>query len=122
MRELLSMPKGQHDERTIRAGPLTVEIVPSDGTVMVQLQGELDGVGAPTLERELSDLLSANPESLVVDLARLEFIDSIGLRCLLTVTEQAKTSGNTLQFLAPTGQVENVLEITELRHRLPFLD
>jgi anti-sigma B factor antagonist len=122
MREFSSMPEGHDDGRTIHAGPLTIAVVPSDGTVVVQVQGELDGDGAPTLEKELSDLLSANPESLIVDLAGLEFIDSIGLRSLLTVTEQAKASGSTLQFLAPTGQVENVLEITELRHRLPFVD
>jgi anti-sigma B factor antagonist len=109
-------------ERTIRAGPLTIEVIASDRTYVVQLSGELDLSSAPTLEGELSDLLSANPESLIVDLGSLEFIDSIGLRCLLNATERAAATGTSMQFLAPGGQAGSILELTGLRHKLPFID
>jgi anti-sigma B factor antagonist len=100
---------------------LTIEVIPSDQTCVVQLGGELDLGGTPRLESELSALFSTQPEAVIVDLARLEFIDSIGLRSLLKVTEEAELSGNSLQFLAPEGQPATVLEVTGLRELLPIV-
>jgi anti-sigma B factor antagonist len=93
-----------------------------DRTCAVQLKGELDLSSAPKLEKELSDLLGSHLESLTVDLARLEFIDSTGLRCLLSATQLAATDGNNLHFVAPSGHAEKTLELTGLRQKLPFVD
>jgi anti-sigma B factor antagonist len=108
-------------ERTIQAGPLTIEVIESGETRVVQLGGELDLGGTRRLENELSALFSTHPEAVIVDLARLEFIDSIGLRSLLKVAEDAKATGNSLQFLAPEGQPATVLEVTGLRDLLPVV-
>jgi anti-sigma B factor antagonist len=108
--------------RIIDAGLLTIDVIASDGTCVVQLKGELDRSSAPKLEKELSDLLGSDLKTLTVDLARLAFIDSAGLRCLLSATELAATDGNSLQFVAPSGQAEKILELTGLRQELPFTD
>jgi anti-sigma B factor antagonist len=116
------MPETPDGGRTIQAGLLTIEVIASDRMYVVQLSGELDLSSAATLEDELSNLFSANRASLIVDLANLEFIDSVGLRCLLNATERAATNGTSLQFLAPSGQAESILKLTGLRERLPFID
>ncbi|MFI5009891.1 MAG: STAS domain-containing protein, partial [Solirubrobacterales bacterium] len=64
-------------------GPLSISCVADNGTVSIVLEGELDLANAPQLEERLADVVGTRPSRVVVDLRRLAFIDSPGLRVLL---------------------------------------
>ena len=81
-----------------------------DGTCHVILRGELDMVGTPPLEATLRDL-PAGPTHVRLDLSQLSFIDSAGLKALLTGHE---LMGGRLPLASPQPQLLRVLQITGL--------
>ena len=56
-------------------------------------KGDLDLAGAPWLEREVEALPWAQLTELVIDLAEVTFIDSMGLSVLIRASERAATAG-----------------------------
>jgi anti-sigma B factor antagonist len=79
--------------RAIAAPPLRVgEHSPGDGTSVLRVEGELDIATAPMLERAL--LAPRAPgERLVLDLCDLRFMDSTGLRVLMSARQAAVGGG-----------------------------
>ena len=83
----------------------------ADGAVRLSLSGELDLVGVERLEARLHDL-RATGAAVRLDLSQLEFIDSSGLRALITSAQAARREGWKLEFdrrLLPP--VERVMEL-----------
>ena len=106
----------------IAEGSLTIEVGPELETCLVCLAGELDLAGAPALERELERLLSGELQTVILDLEALEFIDSLGLQCLLRAARSSRANGDRLRVLRPTtGQVARVLELTGVGDVLPVI-
>jgi anti-anti-sigma factor len=50
---------------------------------------------------------------IVIDLARLEFIDSAGLGMLLIVRDEAGKADRTLILRGPNGQVKRMFDVTK---------
>ena len=109
-----------HDERTIEAGALDIHVASWDGTCLITLRGELDMASAPILEQELGRVLDTDVSRLVVDLGELEFLDSTGLSSLITVTAQARATGDRLRLLPGRGHVGRVMQLTGMVNELPF--
>jgi anti-sigma B factor antagonist len=67
------------------------ETVPvDDRTVVVELGGELDLWSAPQLKRTLTDVLASGRKRLVLDLARVRFMDSTALGVLVGVDRRLR--------------------------------
>lgn len=88
----------------------------SSGTVVVA-DGELDLATAPQLERRLGELSGR----LVLDLRRLDFIDSTGLRLLLRTEERSRRDGLDLR-LAPGPAAQRLIELTGLSGHFAYVD
>jgi anti-sigma B factor antagonist len=83
----------------------------SDAWVVVPT-GELDLATAPALDAALRRaFLAAGAGSVVLDLRELEFIDSSGLRTLLTARRQAEEAGASFSLVAGHRGLERTLEI-----------
>lgn len=98
-----------------------IEDVPQ-GCTTVRLCGELDIASAPDLREQLLVLLDRRtPSCLIVDLSRLEFIDSSGTAVLVNTDRRAKLLNCTLALVAPSPAVSRVLQISGLdQHFLIF--
>src|SRR3954471_2402953 len=81
-----------------------------DAAVVVPT-GELDLATAPALEASLSRAFTDPAERVVLDLRELEFIDSSGLRTLLTARRQADDAGKSFSLVAGHRGLERTLEI-----------
>ena len=76
------------------------------------LDGELDLSNAEALGeflREVTEELT--PVKVVVDLARLSFLDSSGIRCFIHAARAAAKVGSKLTVRNPVGRVLRVLEL-----------
>ena len=74
---------------TTRAGQLTTSCSCSEpGTLTIGLDGELDLATAPALERLLREVERDRWPTVVLDLRQLSFIDSSGIRALLTANDR----------------------------------
>lgn len=89
------------------------------GTVRLSLCGELDLAVAGQLTARLNEL-AHHHQTVILDLAGLQFIDSTGLRTLLTQINHANNNGWQLRIdphLTPT--VRRTIELSGLTHILP---
>jgi anti-sigma B factor antagonist len=90
------------------------------GTHTLVLTGELDIASAPALEAKVHQICGEAPSGLVLDLSRLEFIDSSGLNAILRT--RALCQEQMCEFCLTPGErpVQHLFEITRLIDKLPF--
>jgi anti-anti-sigma factor len=88
----------------------------------VALAGELDLATAPQLEAMTVEVCGNGACELVLDLRDLAFIDSTGLRAILTARDHCEEQRCEL-FLTPgPPAVQRLFELTGLLERLPFIE
>ncbi len=107
-------------ERARNMGSLVLRSKREGDTHFVELHGELDIAGAPSLEEELLRVEATDAAAIVCDLSNLEFIDSTGIRLLLMAADRSAAAGRFTIIPGPKP-VHRVFEITDLVKRLPFL-
>jgi anti-sigma B factor antagonist len=94
-----------------------------NGTVaVIAATGELDLSGAAVLEAEI-DRLAADSElgTVVLDMRRLEFMDSSGLRLVVLADMRAREAGRRFALVRGSETVHRVFEITRMAERLDFI-
>ena len=102
--------------------PFTCEVVPERDAVRVRPAGALDMATAGKLQDEIAQLRDAGFRRILVDLRGLEFMDSSGLRALLTLHAQASNDGFVLGLVRGKPTVHRVFEVTGTTDLLPFTD
>jgi anti-anti-sigma factor len=95
---------------------------PPDGEVVIDLCGEVDVYNAPRLREELSRLFLAGRNHIVLDVQRLDFVDSTGLGVIIAAAKRAGEAGGHVTLRAPTRAVQRVLDLTQLRRFLSVSD
>ena len=93
-----------------------------DGLVRVALVGELDLSTVAKVQEELRRVEASSPATLVVDLSKLTFLDSTGLRCIVTADERARAEGRRIVIVRGPDAVQRVFAITRLEERLEMVD
>ena len=82
--------------------------------------GELDMAAATRFDETIAELRAAGFEHLTVDLRRLCFIDSSGLRAILSLDADSRVLGSGLELIPGPPAVQRVFELTGTLERLPF--
>jgi len=101
---------------------LDVRTEDRDGLVHVALVGELDLSTVAKVQEELRRVEAASPATVVVDLSKLTFLDSTGLRCIVTADERARAEGRRIVIVRGPDAVQRVFAITRLEERLEMVD
>jgi len=97
---------------------LRISVAHEDDRVVLTLDGELDMASAPLLERAVEDPELAGKPLVVLDLQQLEFIDSTGLRIILTARKLCGERDQELAVTQGSPQVERLLSITGMAEHL----
>ena len=97
-----------------------VQDVVSDGRHRLVLTGELDLAPAAELETMLLRLCGGGTKQIALDLSKLRFMGSIGLRLILLARELCKEHGYEFQLIAGPANIQRVFEMTGLLDVLPF--
>lgn len=82
-------------------------------TANISVDGKLSVATSPDLESAVTSL----PESVsdfVIDLAKLDYISSAGLRVLVTTQKLAQHRGGSMVLRTPNDEVMDVFEMTGL--------
>ena len=103
---------------TNRDPPLSISIVSQDSIVVLSLVGELDAASVSDLRAHFDDLSSRDAADVVIDVARLEFIDSSGLNALAVGARTTKSNGGSLVVAGPSEHLKQVFEIVDLGSEL----
>ncbi len=67
---------------------LLIDVSRNGDRVVLRLGGELDLASVPLLESEVENAMVDHPATIILDLSALEFIDSTGLRTILSLDKR----------------------------------
>ena len=104
------------DRRTTDSA--TADSPTADSTV-VTIGGELDVATAPALRSYLSDLIADGHTRLVLDLARLGFLDASGMGVLASTVGRLHEQGGWLRLVNVRPRIRRLLGIVRLTDALP---
>ena len=98
------------------------ETVHAGSGAVVFTRGELDLASAPAFLRRLLALLSLPIDTLGLDLAKLEFIDSTGIEALDRARMSAGERGVTFTLSSVPDQARRILALTDMLARFDVRD
>jgi anti-sigma B factor antagonist len=101
---------------------LEVTTKDSGEQVTVSLKGELDLSSVGKVQAELQRVEAEGPALLILDLSSLTFLDSTGLRAVVTADERARENGRRFVIVRGPDAVQRVFSITRLEDRLDIVD
>jgi len=82
------------------------------------VKGRINTLNAPRLESEIINTLNAGNKHIILDLSRVSYLSSTGIRVLLKTFKQANTLGGKLNIEHPSENVKNVLGMAALKEML----
>jgi anti-anti-sigma factor len=91
-----------------------------EGGVVFAVAGEIDLATVDQLTRALHGVWHA--ESVTVDLRRVSFIDCLGLRALMRLSDEGAERGCRVEFIQGPRPVARVFELTGALQQLSFVD
>ena len=101
---------------------LTYESDAADGIVRLALTGEFDLSSAALVEDVLKELERGKPDLLVLDLRELTFMDSTGLRVMVSADARARDDSRRLAIVQGPEPVHRVFRITGLDDHLEIVE
>jgi anti-sigma B factor antagonist len=101
-------------------GAFEVQDVVSDGRHRLVLTGELDLAPAAELEAVLLRLCADGTKEIALDLSKLSFMGSTGLRVVLLAKELCEQHGYEFLLIAGPRNIQRMFELTGLLDVLPF--
>jgi anti-sigma B factor antagonist len=101
---------------------LSLETREEDGAVRIAVAGELDLSSALTFDEEVRRAEDRLPDTLVLDLRRLRFMDSTGLRLIMSAQSRARTRGRRLAIVEGSDAVKRLFRLAGVNRRLEIVD
>lgn len=98
--------------------PFRCDVAREDGVVRITLAGELDLASSAEVEPVLRE---AKTEQSLLDLRDVTFMDSSGLRLILTAHAAARREGQSLEIVPGPPAVQRVFQICGVENELRFV-
>ena len=93
-----------------------------EGVEIFALEGEIDLQHAPSLRSRLQAKIKAHTPALVLDLSRVEYIDSTGLALIIEYFRDAAKEGGLLCLVGLNQTLRSIFEIVRLDKAIPMFD
>jgi anti-sigma B factor antagonist len=106
----------------LSSSPFEVTIEQRGDAVHVVMSGELDISTAQRLEEDLQRVEADKPQTTVLDLQKLSFMDSTGLRLLIMADSRARAEDRRLVIVQGNEMVQRVMRLTRLDERLNIVE
>ncbi|SHH30293.1 STAS domain-containing protein [Tepidibacter thalassicus] len=80
----------------------------------IELKGEIDIYTANELKKVLIEVVSINPQDIILNASELEYIDSTGLGVLIGVLKRLRQQGKDIHIIEAKKNVKKLFNITGL--------
>jgi HptB-dependent secretion and biofilm anti anti-sigma factor len=84
-----------------------------DNAALVRISGEFTFTDHQAFKSLMGRMFEGKASTVVIDLSKLEFIDSAGLGMLLLARDEAKKADRELVLRGPSGQVKRMFGVTK---------
>lgn len=93
---------------------LSLETREQSGHTVVVVGGEIDVYTAPKLRDKITELVNAGHHDLVVDMDRVDFLDSTGLGVLVGGLKKVRAEDGTMSLVCSQDRLLKIFKITGL--------
>ncbi|POF33800.1 STAS domain-containing protein [Roseibium marinum] len=97
---------------TADTSEITIEHRTEEGFAVVSPAGKLDTLSARTFEAYLKSLVEQKSGTLLIDMEKVDYVTSFGLRSLLIIAKLLAPSGDKLVLFQVNPSVYEVLKIS----------
>jgi anti-sigma B factor antagonist len=97
-----------------RSESVSVSSQKKGNAVVIYPTGDIDLTASPVLRQELKRVQAGRPARLVVDLAKVPYMDSSGVATLVEAMQVARKSGTKMFLCTLTDRVRSIFEIARL--------
>lgn len=91
---------------------MIIEGTPENGTVVASIEGRMDAVSTGEFDRKAGEWLTAGTTTFILDLSRLDYISSAGLRSLLVLGKKAAAGKGRVVLAAVKDTVKEIFAIS----------
>ena len=90
----------------------------NEGIFNLFAKGRVDSNNADILLQKLEYALTIGQKNIILNMSRVDYLSSIGIRVLLKIYKQAKETGASFKIAKPSKIVKNVLGMVALKELL----
>lgn len=84
-----------------------------DGALTVEIDGRIDTMAAPELERELKYSVTGDVQTLVFDFAKVEYLTSAGIRVIMAAEKVMARQGR-MKLINVNDEINEIFDMTGL--------
>jgi anti-sigma B factor antagonist len=99
---------------------LDLNVRREEGHAILEVTGEIDVYTAPRLREKLIELVNEGSYHLIVDLEKVDFLDSTGLGVLVGGLKRVRNHDGTLQLVCTQEKILKIFRITGLTKVFPI--
>lgn len=109
------MQPGRRVARAIKEAVLKIKERKRDGVVILELSGKImGGPDAGLFNDTLKTLIHEGSLNIIIDLSKVNWINSTGLGILISGYSTVKKSGGDLKLLRPTDRIQSIFMVSKL--------
>ena len=86
----------------------------NETTCVLEIEGEVDVYTSPQLKQDILQLAEAGVNRIIINLSKLEYLDSTGLGVLIGGLKRLREAGGNLALVGPGMRILRIFEITGL--------
>ena len=80
--------------------------------VLLKIDGKFDAISAPEAEKEISSVISDGTKKIIINMEKVRYISSAGLRTLLIAAKEIKVEKGKIVICSMPEAVKKVFEIS----------
>ena len=93
---------------------MSVKIETKCGLTVCSVEGEIDINTSPNVKKSFDKLINSKTPKIVVNLAKVTYVDSSGLATLVEILKNMRSYGGRLRLSNMSSKVKSLFEITKL--------
>ena len=82
--------------------------------LLVALEGEVDLNSSPQLRKVFNDIIDKGAQKIIVNFAKVSYIDSSGLATLIEMMQRMKQGEGRMYLVQMSDKIKSLFEITKL--------
>ncbi|MEA1911827.1 MAG: STAS domain-containing protein [Spirochaetota bacterium] len=100
---------------------MEIKLKKYSATYIIEVVGDMDLYSSFELKNVVAKMLAKNIKNYVVDLEKVDYIDSSGIGVLIHIYSSIKKLNYTLKISNVHGSVEKVIKLTKLSQYFPIV-
>lgn len=93
-----------------------------DRKAVVKVDGRIDTLTAPELDKVVQGVIANNQTQIVLDLSKVDYISSTGFRVFIMAQKKTKPQGGQVILMGVSDEIKEIFEISGFTHLFTFAE